>query len=1526
MGTLDNQRAKELAIRWGLNVRHALYRATGNWYHRLKKFPGALLDADGYVIFESSQAFEECPQLQVRKQVSAPKGIKAIPSYVYVSGDRDRQSPIVMAEDIKIIEQIEKQIGKKLKHLPLKKISGADKDKGYALDNTDQVQGLNLDGTKVKDISILENLVGLTHLSLANNQITDLTPLRELTNLTLLNLKNNQITELKPLRPLIMLTTLILERNQITDITPLSAITKLTTLWLNSNQIADPKPLSVLTNLKELYLWETQLKDITPLSALTMLTKLDLCGNQITDLTPLSALTMLTTLILERTQITDITPLRELKYLKALNIRQNRIERLPPDITSWWPDMEMEWKDSTFNGGLNLYGNPLTDPPVKIVKQGKAAIKNYFNSLGDRQSSIVTLVIEDDLRKAVAEGLYNDGKEYLQKLIKNSPGKKDSLIQEFGFIYDYKNPDQDKENWKQKEAQINWRRKVWQILSINCNFELSNSEESKTEANNNEEKTNVDKEKVDSKKDTKKNKKSWEIGEELEQAVFRLFEKFFKICELEKTFQTISSRQQDRGRQSGYDLKFVVGTTGNKKLRILIECKHYAEKVILGDISNKLMAAKVYHRNIAPIDHWILVSPNAKLSNELDDFFEEWEKNEEYPFKVQALTKDVRVKEFFGLIPEIYNDFIQEQDLEIHPKDWNEEKRQEVIEFWKQKLEPPLRLPKGWGEYLRNSGKFLRQGESQDLESLYDCHVPMNCLDETGALVHGKTLEDKVTEWLEKPLKDHPTLILLGDFGDGKTTFCYILSRKLAEQFLKSPSTGWLPVRFSLKDFSIKNVNTSREFLRRRLEEIGADMDGWDTLAKSKYKLLAILDGFDEMSKKMDHKTILANIEQMIECCQHEFSGMKVLIASRKHFFENQQQKNQLLQRIGNPQILMLAPIKRIKTEEHLREYAKSIGEEDKFNILINRHDPIGLASKPLYLEMLKGSLKDLPNKDLDELTLYETYIKKSLERKGEFLEDKNMETSPETIIENMKGILESIAVKLHQAEDEFIYLSDIQDSQRLINRLWNMSDPADCTGDDEMGRIAVRSLLKRIETGKQDEGKQWPVDFCHRSMREYFVARAICKMVEQKPDQAKHFLRSCCLSYEIIFFASKMMKDNEKVDYTEKLWQLVIGAIYNTKNEKIKAGYLGSNAANLLYRYKGTIPKDNWSHLALDLVNFSGADLSGKKFIGTSFCDANLDNVNFTNADFTGSDLTGVRLEDASPVRTAAVSRDENIYALYEDGVIREWKYERVRAPYSINLGKIETTNDIRLIAQPGSDLTLVANNQLLFYDKESLGNDNAKISQKARIEIKSLLKPLNATHENLLLIEEKNNRYSLQMINLENQSIIQSLSVKAFTLCAPLGHNAFIIYDRNDGLQVVGSGNVEPRTLIQPETVNITCLSTCPLENTKDRWRIAFGQENGSIIIFNIYLSTWELEEVVKYSYHQKAVRYITFIDDHRLVSGGIDRKLFLTQLDRNETISDKRIEFRLHLQCKGMKIEKLQPEKTRLLLEKLIAKDLE
>jgi hypothetical protein len=80
----DHQRwtGRKPAREWGVDVQHALYRESGDWYHDLQQFPGAYLDATGYVVFNSREEYRQCPQLERGKTVHVPGGISAIPGYI----------------------------------------------------------------------------------------------------------------------------------------------------------------------------------------------------------------------------------------------------------------------------------------------------------------------------------------------------------------------------------------------------------------------------------------------------------------------------------------------------------------------------------------------------------------------------------------------------------------------------------------------------------------------------------------------------------------------------------------------------------------------------------------------------------------------------------------------------------------------------------------------------------------------------------------------------------------------------------------------------------------------------------------------------------------------------------------------------------------------------------------------------------------------------------------------------------------------------------------------------------------------------------------------------------------------------------------------------------------------------------------------------------------------------------------------------------------------------------------------------
>lgn len=78
---------RRLNASWGVNARHALFHRHGRWYHKLRRFPGALFDRRGYVLFATRDAFESSPHLRITQDVHVPGGISTIPEYVRVYGD-----------------------------------------------------------------------------------------------------------------------------------------------------------------------------------------------------------------------------------------------------------------------------------------------------------------------------------------------------------------------------------------------------------------------------------------------------------------------------------------------------------------------------------------------------------------------------------------------------------------------------------------------------------------------------------------------------------------------------------------------------------------------------------------------------------------------------------------------------------------------------------------------------------------------------------------------------------------------------------------------------------------------------------------------------------------------------------------------------------------------------------------------------------------------------------------------------------------------------------------------------------------------------------------------------------------------------------------------------------------------------------------------------------------------------------------------------------------------------------------------
>ncbi|MBT3470829.1 MAG: hypothetical protein HN467_16060 [Opitutae bacterium] len=133
---------------------------------------------------------------------------------------------------------------------------------------------LNLEGSRIKDLSLLHEVPKLKSLNLNWNRLSDLTPLAKMTHLTVLELGHNALTDLSPLAGIESLRSLSLFSNPVSDLKPLAGLVNLSTLNLMQTEVSDLGPLSGLKNLKELNLTKTRVKDVSPLAKLTGLRKL----------------------------------------------------------------------------------------------------------------------------------------------------------------------------------------------------------------------------------------------------------------------------------------------------------------------------------------------------------------------------------------------------------------------------------------------------------------------------------------------------------------------------------------------------------------------------------------------------------------------------------------------------------------------------------------------------------------------------------------------------------------------------------------------------------------------------------------------------------------------------------------------------------------------------------------------------------------------------------------------------------------------------------------------------------------------------------------------------------------------------------------------------------------------------------------------------------------------------------------------------------------------------------------------------
>ncbi|MCG5446115.1 pentapeptide repeat-containing protein [Micromonospora sp. NIE79] len=514
--------------------------------------------------------------------------------------------------------------------------------------------------------------------------------------------------------------------------------------------------------------------------------------------------------------------------------------------------------------------------------------------------------------------------------------------------------------------------------------------------------------------------------------------------------------------------------------------------------------------------------------------------------------------------------------------------------------------------------------------------------------------------------------------------------------------------------------------------------------------------------------------------------------------------------------------------------------------------------------------------------------------------------------------ILEDIAVELQQANQPYIHLRDYSTTSgnSLAAMLWKMRDdpspaaPPDGAEDDATARIGVRALLKAVTAPGADPEK-WPVDFFHRSMREYFFARALARRLEREDhDQARRILEPTLLPPEITHFAAEILRTHSDSTPLSRLTSFTRSATVDLDN-----AYLGGNSITLLYATRGKLPAYDWSDLRLDHARLGGADLTEARFARSSLRGANLDNADLTRVDFTGADLEGVRLEETARVAAVTTLGDDRIVAAYEDGTLRGWRprpggtaTNHVIASLDHRVERLQSTPHQRLIAIGDGRCTI-------------LDPDGQHVRARASFITKSRFRPSLAGHQSVLFLEETSGGWNRAIwVDPTTTHTLDHRDVEAVVSCyAQADGRAYALATENG--QEPGSGTHEGTTI----TVNLPDAASThrQLLLTDNRVSclalhhrqgggllLAVGRHDGSVTVRNVPVNDPDDPPAVLWHHdlHTGTVTTIAFADDDRLITGGADRIVCDIRTGAaGFGTADPQIQ-RLHLtlRCEGVKFD--------------------
>gem|GEM_PF-827246 len=475
----------------------------------------------------------------------------------------------------------------------------------------------------------------------------------------------------------------------------------------------------------------------------------------------------------------------------------------------------------------------------------------------------------------------------------------------------------------------------------------------------------------------------------------------------------------------------------------------------------------------------------------------------------------------------------------------------------------------------------------------------------------------------------HPRFILvLGDFGTGKTFLLHELARRMAE-------AGGLFVPVLIEMRTLEKAQELDSLVVQHMAKAGVeriDLPAFHyMLAHGRIALL--FDGFDELALRVSYKRAAEHFSTLIQAAQGD---AKIIITSRtQHFYSDQQMKSALGEQASSQRGYRLVRLQRF-THGQVREFLeKRLGDEEKaerrLKLLAEVKDLLGLAENPRMLgfisdiseeKLLEAQARD---KEITSARLYELLLNQWLVH--EFDRAHPRGGLPGLDLKQRWAAVTGLAMRLWHGTE--LTLNILELPEELTAAVKQLAEQA-ISSEELQHQIGSGTLLVR------DEGNNF--SFIHQSVMEWLVAKAVTQELRQ--EGAKKALAARELSPLMADFVWGLAGREETERWARRT--LAEGASgYVHKNALMLLERLGVKATGGLRLARQDLGGKDLSGQDLRYSDLTGTNLIGAKLVGTDLTGAilagailrraDLSRAKLTQADLRGADLSGARLMGAT-------------------------------------------------------------------------------------------------------------------------------------------------------------------------------------------------------------------------------------------------------------------------------------------------------